>query len=53
MEDVKFFTEDSQIVKQQLFLIENGLLDKEDVLPLFNLREVVNDVLSKNDNVVD
>ena len=50
---IEFFTEDSQIVKQQILLIQEGIIDKEDVLPLYNLREVVNDVLSKDDNVVD
>lgn len=50
---IEFFTEDSQIVKQQILLIREGIIDKEDVLPLYNLREVVNDVLSKDDNVVD
>lgn len=49
----EFFTEDSKIVEQQILLIDMGLLDEEDVTPIYNLREVVRNVLSKRDSMVD
>lgn len=53
MEMFEFFTEDSKIVEQQILLIDMGLLDEEDVTPIYNLREVVRNVLSKRDSMVD
>lgn len=53
MEMFEFFTEDSKIVEQQILLIDMGFLDKEDVTPIYNLREVVGSVLSKRDSMVD
>lgn len=49
----EFFTEDSKIVEQQILLIDMGFLDEEDVTPIYNLREVVRNVLSKRDSMVD
>lgn len=53
MEMFEFFTEDSKIVEQQILLIDMGFLDEEDVTPIYNLREVVRNVLSKRDSMVD
>ena len=50
---LKFFTEDSKLVEGQVLLIEKGLIDMSDVLPIYNLREVVQSVLSKRGNMVD
>lgn len=36
-----FFTKDSQIVKQQVFLVRTNRMTKDDIPDLFNLREVV------------
>ena len=35
-----FFTKDSQLVKQQVFLVRTNRMDREDIPNLFNLREV-------------
>ena len=50
---LKFFTEDSKLVEGQVLLIEKGLIDMSDILPIYNLREVVQSVLSKRGNMVD
>lgn len=38
---IEFFTSESKLVKDQVYLINNGHIKREDVLPLYNLREVV------------
>lgn len=48
-----FFKEDDKLVEQQIFLIDNGLIEEEDVIPLYNLREVVHSVLSKRNSMVN
>lgn len=53
MKVFEFFTEDSKIVEQQILLIDMGLLDEEDITPIYNLREVVRNVLSKRNSMVD
>lgn len=44
------FKEEDILVKQQILLIDEGRLKREDVLDLFNLREVVNYALDKRDS---
>lgn len=41
------FNEDSQIVKNQIILIDNNLKTFDEVQDIFNLREVVKSVLDK------
>lgn len=48
-----FFTEESKLVEHQVYLIENGFMEEDDVLPFYNLREVVSNVLSKRNSVVN
>ena len=49
-----FFTKDSQIVKQQVFLVRTDRMTRDDVPDLFNLRKVVlgilDEVESEDDN---
>lgn len=42
-----FFTKDSQIVKQQVFLVRTNRMTKDDIPDLFNLRKVVLGVLDE------
>ena len=44
-----FFTEDSMLVKQQILLIDEGLITEDDLPPIYNLKEVVKNVLYKRD----
>ena len=48
-----FFTEDSMLVKQQILLIDEGLITEDDLPPLYNLKEVVKNVLSKRDSLAN
>lgn len=45
-----FFTKDSQIVKQQVFLVRTDRMTKDDIPDLFNLREVVLNILNEIDS---
>lgn len=45
---IEFFTSDSKLVKDQVYLINNGHIKREDVLPIYNLREVVYHELDKD-----
>lgn len=47
------FTEDSVVVKQHLLLIDRGDLTLEEVLPISNLKEMVELALSKRDSMDD
>lgn len=49
MDPYNFFTKDSKIVQNQIYLIDNGYIQREDVPPLYNLREVVYYVLDNRD----
>ena len=42
-----FFTKDSQIVKQQIFLVRTNRMTKDDIPELFNLREIVLSILDE------
>lgn len=42
-----FFTKDSQIVKQQVFLVRTNRMTEDDIPDLFNLRKVVLGVLDE------
>lgn len=44
-----FFTEDSMLVKQHILLIDEGLITEDDLPPIYNLKEVVKNVLYKRD----
>lgn len=44
---IEFFTSESKLVKDQVYLINNGYIKREDVLPIYNLREVVYHELDK------
>ena len=44
------FSKDSQLVKDYVLLINNNKLRAEDVPNLFNLKEVVQDVLANQTN---
>lgn len=44
------FDENSQIVQDTVFMIKEGLKKKEDVKDFFNLREVVERVLAKDES---
>lgn len=47
---VNYFTINSQLVKDQVFLINNGYITFEEVLPIFNLRDVVKTKLEEKEN---
>lgn len=42
-----FFTQDSQLVKQQVLLVQTKRMSRDDVPDLFNLRKVVLGVLDE------
>lgn len=47
------FTEDSQLVKDYVLLINSGKMVIDDVPSLFNLKEVVQDVLGSQINTTN
>lgn len=45
------FTKESQTVKNYILLINEGVKSKEEVPNLFNLKEVVEDVINNKNNM--
>lgn len=52
---IDFFTKESQIVKQQVFLVRTNRMTRDDIPDLFNLKEIVlsilDDIESENEQL--
>lgn len=47
---IDFFTKDSQIVKEQVFLVRTNKMTRDDIPDLFNLREIVLSILDETES---